>query len=117
MPEVTCSGEPDTGNPHVRFDEGRGTSVPSYSTGSVVPERCVEKNLCIRGSHLGAIQALTLSSSIFLASRTLVTTCSAADRNKDRTEVQAPSMRIATITKENPIVNTTDPETKWLATA
>jgi hypothetical protein len=35
MPEATCSGEPDAGNPHVRFDEGRGTSVPSYSTGSV----------------------------------------------------------------------------------
>jgi len=34
MPEATCSGEPDAGNPHVRFDEGRGTSVPSYSTGS-----------------------------------------------------------------------------------
>ena len=34
MPEVTCSGEPDAGNPHVRFYEGRGTSVPSYSTGS-----------------------------------------------------------------------------------
>ena len=22
MPEATCSGEPDAGNPHVRFDEG-----------------------------------------------------------------------------------------------
>ena len=30
------SGEPDVGNLHLRFDEGRGTfSVPSYSTGSV----------------------------------------------------------------------------------
>jgi hypothetical protein len=29
------SGEPDVGNLHLRFDEGRGTcSVPSYSTGS-----------------------------------------------------------------------------------
>ena len=35
MPEATSSGEPDAGNPHVRFDEGRGTKVPSYSTGSV----------------------------------------------------------------------------------
>jgi hypothetical protein len=35
MPEATSSGEPDAGNLHVRFDEGRGTSVPSYSTGSV----------------------------------------------------------------------------------
>jgi len=35
MPKVTSSGEPDAGNPHVRFDEGRGTRlVPSYSTGS-----------------------------------------------------------------------------------
>jgi hypothetical protein len=35
MPEATSSGEPDAGNPHVRFDEGRGTGlVPSYSTGS-----------------------------------------------------------------------------------
>ena len=25
MPEATYSGEPDAGNPHVRFDEGRGT--------------------------------------------------------------------------------------------
>jgi hypothetical protein len=32
MPEATSSGEPDAGNPHVRFDEGRGTIVPSYST-------------------------------------------------------------------------------------
>jgi len=30
------SGEPDVGNLHLRFDEGRGTfPVPSYSTGSV----------------------------------------------------------------------------------
>ncbi len=29
------SGEPDAGNLHVRFDEGRGTLVPSYSAGSV----------------------------------------------------------------------------------
>lgn len=29
------SGEPDVGNLHLRFDEGRGTfPVPSYSTGS-----------------------------------------------------------------------------------
>jgi hypothetical protein len=36
MPEATSSGEPDAGNPHVRFDEGRGAAkVPSYSTGSV----------------------------------------------------------------------------------
>ena len=29
------SGEPDVGNLHLRFDEGRGTFlVPSYSTGS-----------------------------------------------------------------------------------
>ena len=34
MPEATSSGEPDAGNPHVRFDEGRGSSDPSYSTGS-----------------------------------------------------------------------------------
>jgi hypothetical protein len=35
MPEATSSGEPDAGNLHVRFDEGRGTlKVPSYSTGS-----------------------------------------------------------------------------------
>src|SRR5882724_6144101 len=27
------SGEPDAGNPHVRFDEGRGDVNPSYSTG------------------------------------------------------------------------------------
>ncbi|HME06193.1 MAG TPA: hypothetical protein VKG25_04050, partial [Bryobacteraceae bacterium] len=33
--EATSSGEPDAGNLHVRFDEGRGTAkVPSYSTGS-----------------------------------------------------------------------------------
>jgi hypothetical protein len=36
MPEATSSGKPDAGNLHVRFDEGRGTSVPSYSTGSVL---------------------------------------------------------------------------------
>jgi hypothetical protein len=24
MPEAASSGEPDAGNPHVRFDEGRG---------------------------------------------------------------------------------------------
>jgi len=35
MPEATSSGEPDAGNLHVRFVEGRGTSVPSYSTRSV----------------------------------------------------------------------------------
>ena len=30
------SGEPDVGNLHLRFDEGRGAfSVPSYSTGSL----------------------------------------------------------------------------------
>ena len=28
MPEATCSGEPDAGNPHVRFDEGRGELNP-----------------------------------------------------------------------------------------
>jgi hypothetical protein len=32
MPEgEISSGEPDAGNLHVRFDEGRGTLVPSYS--------------------------------------------------------------------------------------
>lgn len=36
MPAASTSGAPDAGNPHVRFDEGRGTSVPSYSTGSVL---------------------------------------------------------------------------------
>src|ERR1035438_10261834 len=36
------SGEPDAGNLHVRFDEGRGTSVPSYSTGSVMTEAPVD---------------------------------------------------------------------------
>ena len=35
MPEVTSSGEPDAGNPHVRFEEGRSASASSYSTGSV----------------------------------------------------------------------------------
>src|SRR5450759_1735337 len=36
MPAATSSGEPDAGNPHVRFDEGRGDiESPSYSTGSV----------------------------------------------------------------------------------
>ena len=35
MPEATSLVEPEAGIPHVRFDEGRGTSVPSYSTGSV----------------------------------------------------------------------------------
>jgi hypothetical protein len=40
MPEATSSGEPDAGNLHVRFDEGRGTSVPSYSTGSVLAALC-----------------------------------------------------------------------------
>jgi len=35
MPAATSSGEPDAGNPHVRFDEGRGDiESPSYSTGS-----------------------------------------------------------------------------------
>jgi hypothetical protein len=35
MPAATSSGEPDAGNPHVRFDEGRGdVESPSYSTGS-----------------------------------------------------------------------------------
>ena len=37
MPEVTSSGEPDAGNPHVRFEEGRSASASSYSTGSVSP--------------------------------------------------------------------------------
>jgi hypothetical protein len=33
MPAATSSGEPDAGNPHVRFDEGRGDiESPSYST-------------------------------------------------------------------------------------
>jgi hypothetical protein len=35
MPETRSSGEPDVGNLHLRFDEGRGVlAAPSYSTGS-----------------------------------------------------------------------------------
>ena len=34
MPEATCFGEPDAGNPHVRFNEGRDElNPPSYSIG------------------------------------------------------------------------------------
>ena len=34
MPETRSSGEPDVGNLHLRFDEGRGVlAAPSYSTG------------------------------------------------------------------------------------
>jgi hypothetical protein len=48
MPKATSFGEPDAGNPHVRFDEGRGTVlVPSYSTGSVL----VGRRLKIVGSQ------------------------------------------------------------------
>jgi hypothetical protein len=72
MPEATSSGEPDAGNLHVRFDEGRGTSVPSYSTGSVLavisgtraPESASafsEELLTKRAVHVGYNRSLTVA--------------------------------------------------------
>src|ERR1043165_5894124 len=44
------SGEPDAGNLHLRFDEGRGTfPVPSYSTGPVTADR---KSTRLNSSHV-----------------------------------------------------------------
>ena len=62
MPEATCSGEPDAGNPHVRFDEGRGTSVPSYSTGSVAAGKNVIISRIMSGKLFGKGAALALAS-------------------------------------------------------
>ena len=47
------SGEPDVGNLHLRFDEGRGTcSVPSYSTGS---DRMVAPRAAL-GTSIGQVR-------------------------------------------------------------
>jgi hypothetical protein len=80
MPEATSSGEPDAGNPHVRFDEGRGTSVPSYSTGSEGPvihrivENALDGGVCVlERSRQGrsGVMSLTfgLSGSLLIAVR------------------------------------------------